>query len=222
MRRSWRRNSRPAMRVGARQFADGADSQRFQFRAGLGPDAVDLARGQRPDARRNVGGRQQRQPVGLVQVRRDLRKQLVRRDADRARQARRRPHRVLDGLRHGAGAPPRIGRRFARGQSVEGSLHVGQVDVDFIDPPVLDLRRQRAHGRLEQPRILAISCRSRSAAAPRPARSRRLSSGPARNEARARAPRRWRSSPRPAPCSRAAWRICGRTPPVPGSGVSTG
>ena len=76
----------------------------------FGPDAVDLARRQRPDARGDVVGAQDRQAVRLVELGGDLGEQLVRRDADRARQPGRRAHRVLDRLRDVARAPPRVAR----------------------------------------------------------------------------------------------------------------
>ena len=54
-------------------------------------------------------------------------------------------------------APPRIARRLAAARSpASRRMHVGQVDVDLVDAVVLDLRRDRAHRGLEQPRILAV------------------------------------------------------------------
>jgi hypothetical protein len=37
-----------------------------------------------------------------------------------------------------------------------GRDHVGEVDVDLVDAAVLDLWRERTHGGLEEPRILAV------------------------------------------------------------------
>ena len=75
------------------EFADGAYAQRFQLRRCLGADAVDLARGQRPDACGYVVKTQHGDTAGLVQIGGDFRQQLVGRDTDGARQPR--------GLAHG-------------------------------------------------------------------------------------------------------------------------
>src|SRR3970282_763187 len=83
-------------RVGLRELADGADADRLEPRAGLGPDAVDLAHRQRPDARWDVLLAQHRQPAGLLQLGSDFAQQLVRRDADGAREPGRLAHRALD------------------------------------------------------------------------------------------------------------------------------
>ena len=67
-----------------RELADGADAERCELLVGLGPDAVDLAARQRPDARLQVVLVDHRDAVGLVELARDLGQQLVGRDADRA------------------------------------------------------------------------------------------------------------------------------------------
>ena len=121
--------------VGLRQFADAVDAQRGQPLAGLGADAVDPARRQWPDAPHEVVGAEQRQAVRLVEVGADLRQQLVGRDADRTRQAGGRAYRVLDALREG---------RRVVGKGAE-------VDVDFVDAAVFDLRRELRNRGLEEP-----------------------------------------------------------------------
>jgi hypothetical protein len=39
--------------------------------------------------------------------------------------------------------------------------HLGQIDIDLVNAAILDLRRNRAHGILEHPRILAVGIKIR-------------------------------------------------------------
>ena len=71
--------------IGTRELANGDDAQRFELFAGLRSDAIDLARGQRPNALLDVFGSQQRESVRLAEFGDDLGQQLVGRDAHRAR-----------------------------------------------------------------------------------------------------------------------------------------
>jgi hypothetical protein len=133
------------------EVADRTHVQRLEPRGRLRPDAVDAPRRQRPYARRNVGRGQHRQPVGLVELRGDLREQLVRRHADRAGQPGGATHAVLDLLRDGAdAAQPVVADR------VVDTGHRAQVDVDLVDAAVLDQRRHLHDRRLEQPRVAAV------------------------------------------------------------------
>ena len=141
--------------IGLRQFADGADAERFELCRGLRADAVDPARRQRPDARRDVGSGNDRDAVRLVEVGGDLREQLVRRDADRRRQPGCGANRILDRSRDRKRAGAVVVRAaFAR--DIGRRIDVGQVDVDFVDAAVLDLRRDSGDRGLEQPRIPAV------------------------------------------------------------------
>ena len=117
----------------------------------LGADAVDAPGRQRPDARRNVRRRQDRQAIGLLQVGAELRQELVRRDADGAAQPRGGPHRGLDGLAQGAHAGVRVGHR-----RVTRARNIGEVEVDLVDAAVFDRGREPGDGHLEQARELAV------------------------------------------------------------------
>ena len=103
----------------------------------------------------NVGDADDRHAIGLVELGGDLREQLVRRDADRRRQSGRRAHRVLDRLRERAYLGERVGLRFLA-RDGRGRIDVGQIDVDLVDPAVLDLRRDRGDGLLEEARIAPV------------------------------------------------------------------
>ena len=127
-------------RIGARQFADAGNAQRSEFFAGLGADAVDLAHRQRPDARRDVVLIEQRQAVGLFEVGADFRQQLAGADGYRAGESGGVLHRLLDAA---CEALPVVGQ-------------VAQVDVDFVDAAIFDLRCDGRHGRLEQARVMAV------------------------------------------------------------------
>ena len=142
--------------VHLRELANSPDAERFEARVRFGADAIDFAHSQWPDPAHNVVVSQQRQPIGLVQLRRDLREQLVAGDRDRARQAGCRAHGPLNRLPNVAGTKPsivfRLGHSAHRGRRPD----VGQVDVDFIDAAVLDLGRNCPHGGLEHMRIAPI------------------------------------------------------------------
>ncbi len=144
------------LRIGKGELADRVDAQRVELGARFRTDAVDLARGKRPDARRDVGRSQHRKAARLVEFGGELRQQLVRRDADRAGESRRGAHRFPDRPRDIARAPPGVVGRIGICIDVLGQRHAGQVDVDLVDPVVLDLRRDRGDSGLEQPRIPAI------------------------------------------------------------------
>ena len=116
------------------QFAYGRYPQLLEFCAGLGADAVDLAGGQRPDARGQVFRHDNADAGGLVQVGGDLGDQLAMADADGARQ----PGGVAYRL------PESVRQRFAV------FLDGAEVDVDLIYAAILDQRRDLRHCRLEQ------------------------------------------------------------------------
>mmetsp|Transcript_6770 Transcript_6770/g.28501 ORF Transcript_6770/g.28501 Transcript_6770/m.28501 type:complete len:408 (+) Transcript_6770:2174-3397(+) len=138
--------------VGRRNVAHGLQAELDELVAGLGADAVDLAHRQRPDARGDVGQRQHRDAVGLVQFAGDLAEQLVGRDADGAGQAGRPRDRVLDLARHGFHAAERV-----VADRVAHTGHVAQVDVDLVDAAVLDDRRDLGDRGLEQARVVAVA-----------------------------------------------------------------
>jgi hypothetical protein len=130
--------------VGGGDVADRLQPEAGELQRGLRPDAVDLLCRQRPDARRDVVVREQRQAVGLVEFGAELGEQLVGRDADRAAEAGGVLHRLLQ--------PP------ADGRACIGLCagHLGQVDVDLVDAAVFDQWGDRAHRGLEEPRIGAV------------------------------------------------------------------
>ena len=82
-------------------------------------------------------------PARLAAVRGDLRDHLRRRDAERARQARRRAHRGLHGLRDGPGA------RVVGGEAAE-------VEIALVEPGALDARDDLAHRSPDGVRVLAV------------------------------------------------------------------
>ncbi len=131
---------------------------RASFAADFGPDAVQPTHRQRREARADIVFGDDREAVGLVELGRDLRDQLVGREADRAVQAGGVAHGLLQFATDVARAPPGFGMRFDRVDvgPEPGRDHVREVDVDLVDAAVLDLRRERAHRRLEEPRILPV------------------------------------------------------------------
>ena len=58
--------------IGIGQFANGVDPKRGKLDGGFGTDAVDLLDGQGPDAGGNVGGGEDGDAVGFVQIRADF------------------------------------------------------------------------------------------------------------------------------------------------------
>ena len=118
------------------------------------PAAASLASARGPDARkrphrerRQEGGLgpggDNRDAAGLAPVRRDLRDDLRGRDAERARQARRRAHRDLHGFGDRAG-PNEVG-----GDARE-------VEVALVETRPLDGRHYLAHGRPHLLRVLPV------------------------------------------------------------------
>ena len=94
--------------------------------------------------KRGLGpGRHDRDPARLAPVGRDLRDDLRRRDAERAGQARRRPHRGLDGLGD-------------RARAREVGREPGEVEVALVEPGALDPRHDLAHGRPDRLRVVAV------------------------------------------------------------------
>jgi len=116
------------------------NAQTRQPLCGLWPDPVDLARLQRPYPASQIRRTHQRETVRLVELRSHLRQQLVRSDSDRAGQSCRRTHRLFDP----AGDPRRV------------AAVRGQVDVDLVDPAVLDPRREGRDSHLEPPRVMSV------------------------------------------------------------------
>ncbi len=143
------------LRIGVRELADRPDPQPFEPDRCLGTDAVDLARRQRPDARCDIGRGHDRDAVRLVEIGRDLREELVRREADRRRKPGRGADRRLDRLRERARAGRPVVRVDVAGDR-RGRRDVREVDVDLVDAAILDLGRDRAHGRLEQLRVALV------------------------------------------------------------------
>jgi hypothetical protein len=82
--------------IGRRQFGDRGNAQAGQLFGGTRADAIDLARGQRPDAGLDVLSFEQGQSIRLIEVGGDFREQLVGADADRATETRGVAYRLLD------------------------------------------------------------------------------------------------------------------------------
>ena len=142
--------------IGGGELADRPDTERFEPRARLRADPVDLSWRQRPDATRDVLHAQQREPVGLVELGGHLGEKLVGRHTDRARKPGRYAHGLANRLRDFAGAPPWIADGLGEFAVGGDRMHIGEIDVDLVDAVVLDLRRDRAHRRLEQTRVPAV------------------------------------------------------------------
>lgn len=128
------------IRVGRSQLGNRRNAEAGELLGSLWPDAVDLAHGQRPDARLDILDAQQGDAIRLLEVGADFRQELVRRDADRAGEAGGFPDGLLD---------PSCQVRRAAG-------HVSQVDKDFVDAAVLYFRRDGGDGRLEQAGIVPV------------------------------------------------------------------
>ena len=110
---------------------------------GLRADAIDLAHRQGPDLRLHVFGPDHRDAIGLVEFAGHLGKQLVRRHADRAGQARLLEDGALDQPRQRAAA-------FALAPG-----HVREIDVDLVHATIFHHRRDLGDAALEQARVPA-------------------------------------------------------------------
>ena len=132
-------------RLGCGDVAHGAKAELLQLLVRLRPDAVDLPGCQRPDARGDVVRPEQGQAARLVELGGQLRKQLVRRDADRAAEA-------------AGGLSDRVFQPLCERPAGIGlsAGQVGQVDVDLVDAAVLDDRGDGTNGCLEEPRVVAV------------------------------------------------------------------
>jgi hypothetical protein len=134
----------PGQKARERRVVDGCELA--DRRDPGGPEAL---LGPRPHTREPPGlerrqergfgpGRYHDEPAGLAPVARNLGHDLAGGDADRARQARRRPHRRLHRLGHHA-------------CSQEVARHLAQVEVPLVEPRPLDGRHDLAHGRPDPP-----------------------------------------------------------------------
>jgi len=130
---------------GGGELADGPDAERRELRLGLRPDAVDPPYRQRPDPRLEIAVLDDREPVGLVHVGGELGELLVRRDADRAGQAGRRPDRRLQP------APEH------RAAFELDTGDVAEIEVDLVDAAVLHHRGDLDHGGLESARHRTVA-----------------------------------------------------------------
>ena len=98
--------------IGVRELADRGDAELVELGTRLGADAVDAPGRQRPDPRDDVGGPDDGEAVGLVELRGDLGEELVGRHRHRAREPGRVAHRRLERLGDVARAPPGIDFRL--------------------------------------------------------------------------------------------------------------
>ena len=127
-----------------RQRANGADAQARQLGGTLGPDAIDAARRQWPDACVDVCLGDDGQAVGLVQFAGEFGQQFVGRNANAATQTSGTFDVVSNVLRHRAHAAMRVvAHSFLR------AGHIGQINVYLVNAAVFNHASHFGHGGFE-------------------------------------------------------------------------
>src|SRR5581483_2646916 len=129
--------------VERRERTDRVDAGGTQTLFCLRPDTRQLADVERREERGLLTGNDDHEPARLARVTPHLGHDLARRDAERARQARRPPH----GRLHGLGDDARL-------EEVAGDL--AHCEIALVEPRLLDGRDDAAHGRPDVTGVLAV------------------------------------------------------------------